>query len=136
MYFHVFNFHTSQAVRIYFNNEIFVIYGIVNLLGKLPGHTILFDCIVAIRILLLITGAVQTLPSRRPHIVTMPGLMTGRALGSRHAPLAEEGRMRRKWAESSSRPTRREKSGRKNKRSEVILLPSIIFFPKSCIYVL
>ena len=78
---------------------------------------------VAIRILLLITGAVQTLPSRRPHIVTMPGLTTGRVWGSRHAPLAEEegreGMRRRKWAESSSRPTRREKSGRKNKRSEV-----------------
>ena len=99
MHFHVFNFRTSQAVRICFNNKIFVIYGIVNLLGKVPGHTI-FDCVVAINILLLITGAVQILPSQRPHIVTMPGLTTGRALGSRHAPLAEEeGMMRRKWAE-------------------------------------
>ena len=101
-----------------------MIYGVVNLLGKLLGHTI-FDCVVAMRILLLITGAVQTLPSQRPHIVTMPGLTTGRAWGSRHAPLpgeeeGREGMTRRKWAESSSRPIRREKSGRKNKRSEVI----------------
>ena len=101
-----------------------MIYG-VNLLGKVPDHTI-FDCVVAMRILLLlITGAVQTLPSRRPRIVTMPGLTTGRASGSRHAPLPgeEEGReamTRRKWVESNSRLIRREKSGRKNKRSEVI----------------
>ena len=27
MYFRVFNFHTSQAIRKYFNNEIFMIYG-------------------------------------------------------------------------------------------------------------
>ena len=27
MYFRVFNFRTSQAVRKYFNNEIFAIYG-------------------------------------------------------------------------------------------------------------
>ena len=125
MYFHAFNFRTSQALRIYFNNKIFVIYGIVNLLGKVLGHTIMFDCIVAISILLLITGAVQTLPSQRPRIVTMPGLTTGRASGSRHAPLpgeeeGREGMTRKKWAESSSKPTRREKSGRKNKRLEVI----------------
>ena len=27
MYFHAFNFHTSQAIQKYFNNEIFTIYG-------------------------------------------------------------------------------------------------------------
>ena len=30
IYFHALNFHTSQAVRKYFNNEIFVIYGSSN----------------------------------------------------------------------------------------------------------
>ena len=35
MYFHVFNFNMRQAVRKYFNNEIFVIYGsTLNVLEK------------------------------------------------------------------------------------------------------
>ena len=77
---------------------------------------------ILFKLLLLITGAVQTLPSLHPHIATMHGLMTGRASGSRHVPLEEVGErqeMRRKWEESSSRATGREKNGRRNKRSEV-----------------
>ena len=71
-------------------------------------------------LLLLITGSVQTLPSQLPLIVTMHGPTTERAWGSRHAPLAEgEGKeTRRKWEESSSRATTRDRNGRRNKRSE------------------
>ena len=44
MYFHALNFRTSQAVRKYFNNKIFAIYGIPFSIFKF-GHALLYGLI-------------------------------------------------------------------------------------------
>ena len=63
---------------------------------------------------ILCPGEQQTHPSQLHPIVSMPGLMTERAWGSRHSHPGEKGA--EPMGRSSSRTRAREKNGKKNKR--------------------